>query len=68
MRMAIILLAALACASCASQAAGGFASYDVLRRATEACAAKGGRLALVRNGDAQSISDYTCEKSKVSAQ
>ena len=68
MRQILILAAALACVSCASsQAAGGYASYDVLRRATEVCAAKGGRLALVRNGDAQSISDYTCEKSKVSA-
>jgi len=67
MRVIVVLLAAVACVSCASQTAGGVASYDALSRATQACAAKGGKLALVRNGDAQSISDYACEKTKVSA-
>jgi len=71
MRELLILASALslvACASSSVQPAGGYASYDALKVATEACASKGGHLVLLRNGDARDISDYTCEKTKAGAQ
>lgn len=69
MRHIVTALAGLALCACAAprQPEGGVADYDALRRATEACMAEGGRLVLSRNGDVQSISDYRCDKSKVSA-
>mgnify|MGYP007011037540 FL=1 len=71
MRRSLTLLPALialnACASTA-QSAGGYATYDDLARATQACAAKGGRLALVRDGDIKKLQDYQCEKTGVTAQ
>jgi hypothetical protein len=41
---------------------GGIATYDDLKAATAACAAKGGQLKLQRNGDPQYLEDYACEK------
>ncbi len=41
---------------------GGVATYDDLKTAQEACAAKGGSLKLQRNGDPQFLGDYACEK------
>ena len=70
MRGLVILAMALGLSACASgpQSSGGFANYDDLRRATDTCAAKGGRLVLARNGDAQMLGDYECRKTEVSAQ
>lgn len=70
MRGLMLMSAILTLAGCASgpQSSGGYATYDDLRRATDACAAKGGHLALVRNGDARDLQDYTCEKTKADAQ
>ena len=42
----------------------GVATYDDLKLATQACAAKGGELKLKRNGDPQYLEDYACEKAK----
>jgi hypothetical protein len=65
-RAALPLIAALALAACASGAGfgsnGGVATYDDLKAAQQACAAKGGTLRLQRNGDAQFLDDYACEK------
>ena len=41
---------------------GGVASYDAIKAATETCAAEGGTLRLKRNGDAQYLEDYACER------
>ena len=41
---------------------GGIATYDAIKAATEACAAKGGQLRLKRNGDPQYLDDYACER------
>jgi hypothetical protein len=61
----VALAAAWALASCSSGAgygkSGGLATYDDLRAAQEACAAKGGSLKLQRNGDAKYLDDYACE-------
>ena len=59
-------MAALALSACASGAgfgnAGGIATYDDLKKAQQACAAKGGALKLQKNGDPQFLDDYACEK------
>ncbi|TAL35160.1 hypothetical protein [Phenylobacterium sp.] len=63
---ALVLMAALALTACASGAgfgnAGGIATYDDLKKAQQACAAKGGSLKLQKNGDPQFLDDYACEK------
>ncbi|HEY0646600.1 hypothetical protein [Phenylobacterium sp.] len=63
---ALAILAALALTACASGAgfgqAGGVATYDDLKKAQQACAAKGGSLKLQKNGDPQFLDDYACEK------
>ncbi len=41
---------------------GGLATYDDIKVAQRACEAKGGTLKLQRNGDAQYLDDYACEK------
>ena len=65
MRLAFISLA-LGLAACAggidTMRDGGVATYDSIKAATEACAAKGGQLRLKRNGDAQYLDDYACER------
>ena len=65
MRPAVVVLA-LALAGCASTAgfgrSGGVATYDDLKRAQQKCVAEGGSLKLQRNGDAQFLDDYACEK------
>ncbi|MET0271743.1 MAG: hypothetical protein ABW360_02000 [Phenylobacterium sp.] len=61
----VLLIAALACTTmaCATNARdGGYATYDALRTAQEACKAKGGTLKLKTLGDAQSIDGYACER------
>ena len=62
----LAILAALMLTACASGAgfgqAGGVATYDDLKKAQQACAAKGGSLKLQKNGDPQFLDDYACEK------
>ena len=61
-----ILFAALALGACSGGAgfghSGGVATYDDIKAAEQACAAKGGHLRLQKNGDAQYLDDYACEK------
>jgi len=68
MRVAAVIVMAAALAGCMSGVGsgrnGGIATYDDLKAATQACAAKGGHLKLQKNGDAQYLEDYACEKDK----
>ncbi len=68
MRTGLVILAMLALGGCAGGAgfgrSGGIATYDDLKAAQEACAAKGGTLKLQKNGDVQYLDDYACEKKK----
>ena len=43
---------------------GGVATYDSIKAARDTCAAKGGQLRLKRNGNAQYLEDYACERTK----
>jgi uncharacterized lipoprotein YmbA len=65
-RATFALIAALTLAACASGVgfgkSNGIATYDDLKAAQQACAAKGGTLRLQKNGDAQYLDDYACEK------
>jgi len=65
-RAALITLAMLGLSACATDVGSGsnagVATYDDLKAAKEACAAKGGVLKLKRNGDLQYLGDYACEK------
>ena len=62
----LVLISALVLTACASSAgfgrSAGIATYDDLKAAQNACAAKGGSLKLQKNGDAQYLDDYACEK------
>jgi hypothetical protein len=62
----LAILVTFALTACASGAgfgkSGGVATYDDLKAAQEACAAKGGTLRLQKNGDVQFLDDYACEK------
>jgi len=66
MKAAVAILALVSLSACASGAgfgkSGGIATYDDLKAAQEACAAKGGTLKLQKNGDVQYLDDYACEK------
>ena len=66
MKTGLVILGALCLSACASGAgfgkSGGIATYDDLKAAQEACAAKGGSLKLQKNGDVQYLDDYACEK------
>ncbi|WP_293906985.1 hypothetical protein [Phenylobacterium sp.] len=68
--LAAVMLAAVALGACSNMGGvgaghnGGIATYDDLKDATAKCAAKGGHLKLQRNGDAQHLEDYACEKDK----
>ena len=62
---AVMLLTSLG--ACASNAGGpsvdgGVASYDAIKNAQTACAAKGGELVLDRSNSGQSITDYACKR------
>ena len=63
---ALVIMMALSLAACTGGAgfgtAGGVATYDDLKKAQEACTAKGGSLKLQKNGDPQFLDDYACEK------
>ena len=66
-RIALLTAAALALSACSSGVGfgsnGGTATYDDIKAANVACAAKGGKLRLQKNGDPQYLDDYACEKS-----
>ena len=66
MRVGLAIAASLALGACASSAgygrSAGVATYDDLKAAQQACAEKGGTLRLQKNGDAQFLDDYACEK------
>jgi len=67
-RIALIVGAGLALAGCGTTEGvgaghnGGIATYDDLKAAQQACAAKGGTMKLKHNGDPQYLEDYGCEK------
>ena len=65
-RTLLILIAAAALSACmggvGSGRSGGLATYDDLKDATAACAAKAGHLKLQKNGNPQYLDDYACEK------
>ena len=70
-RALLIVTAFAALAACASSGGGGAAwyesgdaTYDDLKRATEACKATGGELHLKEGGDSQHLGDYACVKDK----
>ena len=68
MRTAALIAITLALAGCASGVgfgrSGGIATYDDIKAAQQACAAKGGQLRLQKNGDPQYLDDYACERKK----
>jgi hypothetical protein len=57
---AVLMLGLGACETTGNNVSGT-ADYDSLKRATEACVAKGGKLVLKDQGDAQYIQDYVCK-------
>jgi hypothetical protein len=64
MRMVLAMTLTLLLGACAEgeQTPGGVANYDALKRATDACVAKGGTLTLKKEGDSQYLEDYACER------
>ncbi|THD80714.1 MAG: hypothetical protein E7812_06535 [Phenylobacterium sp.] len=63
MKTLIIVAAALSLCACAEAGpAGGVATYDALRQASQACEAKGGKLVLTKDSDSQDIGNYACER------
>lgn len=64
MRILLVISSLMLCAACASGVTpdGGVASYDALKKARDACLAKGGDLQLAREGDPQSITAYVCKR------
>lgn len=62
MRTALFLVALLALAACSATPIGGVATYDELKKAQEACQAKGGALTLKPMGDSQYLEDYACKR------
>ena len=70
MKLTALILMTLALSACADMGGvgsgnnAGVATYDDLKLATQACAAKGGKLVLKHNGDASYLGDYGCEKAK----
>ena len=68
MRVALIALAALALAGCSETGRAwyesGDASYDAVKRATEACKAQGGAYQLKKGGDPTNLGDFSCVGAK----
>jgi len=67
MMRALAIAAALAvCVACTDTGEGrayyegGDATYDAVKKATEACTAKGGQLQLKPQGDSTHLADYAC--------
>ncbi len=64
MRILLVISSLMLCAACAGGVTpdGGVASYDALKKARDACLAKGGDLQLAKEGDPQSITAYVCKR------
>jgi hypothetical protein len=63
MKIAAALILALALSACATGGpTGGYANYDALKLARDACIAKGGTFKLKVEGDPQRIDAYGCER------
>jgi hypothetical protein len=63
MKTATALILALALGACATGGpVGGYANYDALKAARDACTAKGGTFKLKTEGDPQRIDAYACER------
>ncbi len=65
---ALMTLAALALGACASNANYGLqegdANYDAVKKASEACKARGGEIHLKSGGDTTELGDYECQMGK----
>jgi predicted small secreted protein len=64
-RIPAVVLAAIALAACGTSYGlqeGGDASYDAIKRASDACKADGGTLQPKRGGDSTDLGDYECKK------
>jgi hypothetical protein len=59
--IAALLLIGLGACETTGNNVSGTADYDSLKRATEDCAAKGGKLVLKDGGNVQYIQDYVCK-------
>jgi hypothetical protein len=60
----LISLAMVAVAACATGGpTGGYANYDALKIARDACAAKGGTLKLKPEGNPERIDAWACDRS-----
>jgi hypothetical protein len=59
--VAFLALGLAACEETTGNNVAGTADYDSLSRATRDCAAKGGKLVLKDQGDAQYLQDYVCK-------
>ena len=63
--LAASLLTLTACGSAGSYGLGdGDASYDEIKKATEACKARGGVIELKTGGDSHDLSAYECKVGK----
>ncbi|WP_148216832.1 hypothetical protein [Phenylobacterium zucineum] len=58
----LLTLALAACATAPAQREGGLATYDALRDAQQACAAKGLTLKLRDQGNARRLDHWSCQK------
>ncbi len=70
-RFALLMLALTALAACTSSGdtsapwyEGGTANYDALKRAADACKAKGGDFQVRPGGDPTHLEDYDCKPAK----
>ncbi len=59
--IAALLLVGLSACETTGNNVSGTADYDSLKRATDACAAQGGKLVLKDGGNIQYIQDYVCK-------
>jgi hypothetical protein len=66
--LTLLAATALALGACASNAnyslQEGDANYDAVKKASEACKARGGEIQLKSGGDATELSDYECKMGK----
>ena len=62
MKVLLILPAVLALGACVGGPSGDVATYDALRVARDACAAKGETLVLRDSGNEQRMSAYECKR------
>ncbi len=67
MRLALSIALLTLCGACTGPAGGpsplgGVASYDALKNARDACAAKGGELVQQTQSSGKRLSDYGCKR------